>query len=392
MLKKFIIILFFIICAPFGFSQYTTFTSIDYIGSNNPRQTLDLYIPDDITQKAPLIIFIHGGGWHSGGTENVLTWCDTLLANNFIVAAINYRFSQDSIFPAQIYDCKAAVRWLKANADLYSIDTSKIGLIGVSAGTHLASLIGLSSDVPLLEDLSQGNSNFKSRINAVVDFYGPSNLLEMSDYSGSECPSPRNYDEEGSVVTQLLGCIAADCPEKALFASPISYVDSDDPPFLIYHGTSDCVVPNNQSIKLYSKLLENNVDAHLNIIEGVAHGDSIFYNSNSKIEVLNFFNEKLNKICQACDSLITDTGNKIKVFPNPFNSIATIEYTISSAGQVQIFIFDMLGRKVKDILNEFRIPGVYKNVLDGVTLSSGIYLITIKTAQSFLSKKVIFLK
>jgi acetyl esterase/lipase len=391
-LKNFIIILFFIVCAPFGFSQYTTFTSIDYIGNDNPRQTLDLYIPDDITQKAPLIIFIHGGGWHSGGTENVLAWCDTLLANNFIVAAINYRFSQDSIFPAQIYDCKAAVRWLKANADLYSIDTSKIGLIGVSAGAHLASLIGLSSDVPLLEDLSQGNSNFKSKVNAVVEFYGPSNLLEMSDYSGSDCPSPRNYDEEGSVVTQLLGCIAADCPETALFASPISYVDTDDPPFLIYHGTSDCVVPNNQSIKLYSKLVENNVDAHLNIIEGVAHGDSIFYNSNSKVEVLNFFNEKLNNICQACDSSKTDTGNEIKVFPNPFNSITTIEYYVSSEGQVQIFIFDMLGRKLKEVLNESRSTGVYKAVIEGVDLASGVYLGVVKTPNSVQTIKIIHIK
>jgi len=391
-LKYFIITLVFTICAPFGFSQYTSFTSIDYIGNNNPRQTLDLYIPDNITQKAPLIIFIHGGGWHSGGTENVLAWCDTLLANHFIVAAINYRFSQDSIFPAQIYDCKAAVRWLKANADLYSIDTSKIGLIGVSAGAHLGSLLGLTADIPQLEDLSQGNSDYSSAVNAIVDFYGPSNLLEMSDYSGSDCPSPRNYDVEGSVVTQLLGCIAADCPETALFASPISYVDSDDPPFFIYHGTSDCVVPNNQSIKLYSKLLENNVDAHLNIIEGVAHGDSIFYNSNSKIEVLNFFNEKLNSICQACDSLITDNEDEIKVFPNPFNSFTTIEYTIASEGHVQILIFDVLGRKVKDISDEFRSPGVYKKVLDGANLSSGIYLITIRTAQFFLSEKIILEK
>lgn len=392
MLKNSIIILFFIIYHPFIFSQFTTFTSLDYVGNNNPRQTLDIYMPDGLTQKTPLIIFIHGGGWHSGGTENALAWCDTLLANNFIVAAINYRFSQDSIFPAQIYDCKAAVRWLKANADLYSIDTSKIGLIGVSAGAHLASLIGLSSDVPLLEDLSQGNSDFNSKVNAVVDFYGPSNLLEMSDYSGSDCPSPRNYDEEGSVVTQLLGCIAANCPETALLASPISYVDSDDPPFLIYHGTSDCVVPNNQSIKLYSKLLENNVDAHLNIIEGVAHGDSIFYNSNSKIEVLNFFNEKLYNVCQACDSSSTDPGNEIKVFPNPFNSITTIEYYLNADDIINLSVYNVLGEKIKNLLNEFQSAGKHFFVINLATFPSGIYFVSLITAQNIFSKKIIFIK
>lgn len=392
MLKNFIIIFFFIFCAPFGFSQYTLFTSIDYVGSNNPRQTLDLYIPNDITQKSPLIIFIHGGGWHSGDTDNALAWCDTLLANKFVVAAVDYRFSQDSIFPAQIYDCKAAVRWLKANADLYSIDTSKIGVIGVSAGAHLASLIGLSSNVPLLEDLSQGNSNFKSTVNAVVDFYGPSNLLEMSDYSGSDCPSPRNYDQEGSVVTQLLGCIAADCPETALFASPISYIDRDDPPFLIYHGTSDCVVPNNQSIKLYSKLLENNVDAHLNIIGGAAHGDSIFYNSSSKLEVLNFFTEKLYSTCQTCDSTTSETLTEIKAFPNPFNSFTTIEYYLTSDGIVNLTVFNVLGERIKNFLNEVQTNGKHFYVLDLTTYPSGIYFLTINTDQGSVSKKIILIK
>jgi len=232
-----------------------------YVGGGGKSQSLDLYVPEGAGKK-PLVIWIHGGWWRSGNKSGGPI--QPLLREGLAVASINYRFSSEAIFPAQIYDCKAAVRWLRANAERYGLDKEKFGAWGGSSGGYLAALLGTSGGVKELEgDL--GNLGESSRVQAVCDFYGPIDFAAMM--TGSAGSESRNS------IALLLGGAVSSKLDLAKTANPVTYVSRDDPPFLICHGGKDALVPLSQSATLHQALQSAGVSSELFVAPNGSHGN-----------------------------------------------------------------------------------------------------------------------
>ena len=158
---------------------------IEYVPGGGKRRMLDVYYPEKAGKPVPLVVWIHGGAWSAGSKDR--TPAISLLDQGFAVASVTYRFSQDAVFPAQIEDCKSAIRWLRKNAAQYNIDPEKIGVWGSSAGGHLVAMLGVSGDV---KDWEKGeNLDQSSRVQAVCDWFGPSNLLTFGPQGGNDRPN-----------------------------------------------------------------------------------------------------------------------------------------------------------------------------------------------------------
>ncbi len=254
--------------------------NLEYVANGHKRQRLDLYLPPKAKKPTPVIIWIHGGGWRNGSKDR----CPAIrfVNDRFAVASINYRLSQHAIFPAQIHDCKAAVRWLRANAKKYNLDSDKFGVWGSSAGGHLVALMGTSGDVKELEGKG-GNQKYSSRVQAVVDWYGPTDLTKMGTWhNGPKSPE-----------ALLIGGPVQKNKDKAAKANPINYVTKDDPPFLIMHGTKDKVVIPNQSELLVAALKKAGVSVDYRPIEGAGHGGKEFFSRENQQLISNFFDKHL---------------------------------------------------------------------------------------------------
>ena len=245
---------------------------------------LDLYLPSS-QLPTPLVIWVHGGGWRKG-SKNYPRHALELLKKNIAVASINYRLSHEATFPAQIIDCKAAVRWLRANATRYHLKPDKFGAWGSSAGGHLVSLMGTAGNI---DEWDRGeNLQYSSKIQAVCNWYGPTDFLRMDDHPGN-----RIHLGPGSPESLLIGKDIRYAPEKVARANPITYITSDDPPFLIMHGKWDSTVIHQQSILLHDALDEKQVKSQLVLIDGAGHGgpDWVKYVD----RVITFFEEELSK-------------------------------------------------------------------------------------------------
>ncbi len=218
---------------------------LPYGAAGNFLLFLDLYRPEPLPpEPLPVVIYIHGGAWRRG--DKALSRPPLLVeSGRYIVACINYRLSDQAIFPAQIHDCKAAVRWLRANAERYGIDASRIGAWGYSAGGHLAALLGTSGGSAALEGAS-GSPGVSSAIQAVVCVAAPSDLSRMGGW----------HDEPDSPEAQLVGGQLSERTELAQLANPLRYVAATTPPFLLIHGEDDDTVPLSQSQILYAALTE----------------------------------------------------------------------------------------------------------------------------------------
>lgn len=239
---------------------------VPYATVGAKRLVLDLYLPTQAEGKMPLIVWIHGGGWQSGSKDQ---WrpAETFVRQGYAVASIEYRLSGEAVFPAQIEDCKAALRWLKANAETYNLAADRIAVWGSSAGGHLAALVGTSGDVKDLEGTVGGNLDQSSRVQAVIDFFGPTDLEAFVVTPGYE-----RHANAASPESKLLGGAVREVPHQAKRANPITYVDSNDPPFFIVHGADDPVVPPNQSELLHAALEKAGVTSELTILPGNGHG------------------------------------------------------------------------------------------------------------------------
>lgn len=247
-------------------------SDIPYAGTENPRQRLDLLLPENPRGgKLPVVVFIHGGGWQAGDkTGGRRQVADLVASGEFAGVSVGYRLTDQARFPEQIFDCKAAIRWIRANAEKYSLDPDKIAVWGSSAGGHLVSLLGTSGDVKDLEGNLGKTEGIFSRVSCVVNFYGPSELLTMGAQSK---PGGRiNHDAADSPEAKLVGGALQENKEKAKAASPLTYVSKDDPPFLSIHGDADPVVPYAQSVALHSALKSAGVASTLVTVKGGGHG------------------------------------------------------------------------------------------------------------------------
>ncbi len=222
------------------------------------KQKLDVYLPPTGTGPFPLVVWVHGGGWWSED-KSLQPGAPQfgLLARGYAVASINYRFSSEAIFPAQIFDVKAAIRFLRGHATEYGLDKDRVAVWGSSAGGHLAALAGTSGGVAALEDLAQGNPGESSRVQAVIDWFGPIDFLQLdAEALADGCPlfDGSGYDSPSSPVSALIGATVTERPDLVRAANPITYISTDDPPFFIQHGTQDCSVSQQQSQLLYNAL------------------------------------------------------------------------------------------------------------------------------------------
>jgi len=248
---------------------------LEYVAYGHERHRLDLYLPAASDRPAPIIVWVHGGGWAGGSKAG--TPAIRMVRSGFAVASINYRLSQHAIFPAQIHDCKAAIRWLRAHASEYRLDPAHVGVWGSSAGGHLVALMGTSNGVSDLEGLL-GNPEQSSDVQAVVDWFGPTDFLTV----GSK-----------ETRTHFLGGDPQTIPEQARRASPMHYVSKDDPPFLVMHGDADPTVPIAQSETFAKALQGAGVDATLVNVVGGGHGGKLFTNDESMHRIESFFRKHL---------------------------------------------------------------------------------------------------
>ncbi len=253
--------------------------------SKDPEQQLDLYLPQiKYSSKLPLVVWIHGGGWKAGDKNDTPAF--EMANRGYAVASLNYRLSQHAVFPAQIYDCKAAIRWLRAHGEDYNMNVSRIGVWGASAGGHLAALLGVSNGVSQLEgDL--GNPKQSSSVQAVCDFCGPVDLPAFNQQVMA--PMYRQFKAE-DLVNELLGGTPEQKKELAVEASPINFISKDDPPFMVVHSTEDPIVPFEQSDKFVQKLKEAGVSVTFIKVEGNNH---MPLNNKTFAAVYDFFDEKI---------------------------------------------------------------------------------------------------
>jgi len=256
---------------------------LPYAATDNERQRLDLYLPREpaTNEPLPVVVVIHGTYQSANKQSGIGIATSLVQGGDFAVASIGYRLSNEAIWPAQIHDCKAAIRWIRANADAYNLDPDNIGVIGPSAGGHLAAMLGTTGDVFELEGTLGQYLDVSSRVKCVVDLFGPTDLLSLGG----------PHDFAHSSESRLIGGPLQKMSEVARQASATTYATRDDPPFLIVHGTNDPVVPFQQSELLATELSGTGVSAILVAVEGGGHGN--FRNSEIAQRYRNFFEKHL---------------------------------------------------------------------------------------------------
>jgi acetyl esterase/lipase len=238
----------------------STRKDITYCRMNGTALKMDVYYPDQYSLEPwPAVMYVHGGAWQKGDKSEGAGFRSLagLRSAGFIVFAINYRLAPQYLFPAQIEDVKCAVRYLRAHAEQYHLNSEKIGVWGGSAGGHLVALLGTSNGVSKWEvgDYLDQSSD----VQAVVDMFGPADLSVEFDSTNFQ------------TARDVFGVTSPKDPKLAI-ASPVTYIDAGDPPFLILHGDQDAVVPLEQSQILFHELQAAGVQSQLVVVQGAGHG------------------------------------------------------------------------------------------------------------------------
>ncbi len=265
---------------------------IAYMEGGDEAQKLDIYLPEMPGDKPlPLIVHIHGGGWWAGSKFP----CPVagMVLKGYAVASVEYRFSQKAKFPAQIQDCQAAIRWLRAHAKQYNIDTEHVGVIGGSAGGHLSALVGTSGGKNAFVPIG-GHEQQSDKVQAVCDIFGPADFSTVVQQAADD-KNVKNifaFNTPKDPYSSLIGTTLDD-KSKADAVSPVHYVSKDNPPFLILHGTHDTLVPFAQSVELEAALRTQGVPAWLQKIPGAGHGGQGFGNPEVTQLTQNFFDKIL---------------------------------------------------------------------------------------------------
>lgn len=224
----------------------TVTRNLDYAGSGNRRQQLDVYSPSrSVAAKAklPVYLWIHGGGWRSGSKEAIHKVEAVITSGKYIVVSVNYRLTDEAIWPAQIHDVKAALRYVRAHAKQWDADPKRIAVGGASAGGHLATMLGVAGPDAKLEGTIGAHLDVSTKVSAVVDLFGPKDLYSKVQ----QFPGLVGQDSGKNSIGRLLGGPIGDHLDAAKSASPLAYVSKGDAPTLTIHGTEDTVVPYAQS-------------------------------------------------------------------------------------------------------------------------------------------------
>ncbi|MCK9897077.1 alpha/beta hydrolase [Frankia sp. AgB32] len=250
-------------------------SEIEFARVDGHSLRLDLHLPDERPLPPPLVIWIHGGAWCSGSKEidegTYDTYIAKVVAQGLAVASVEYRLSQQAVYPAQIHDVKGAVRWLRAHADEIGVDGERIGALGESAGGHLSALLGTSGNAPEIEGSIGGNTEYSSAVQAAVAVACHSDLLAGQAQLERRPDRIREIDTPDSFESRLMGFPIQQRPELTRLANPITFVGADCPPFLIIHGDEDTAVPWEQSAMLAAAVRGAGAEAVFLTVNGADH-------------------------------------------------------------------------------------------------------------------------
>jgi acetyl esterase/lipase len=257
--------------------------NIPYLDDTLSKHLLDIYLPPTAKGRVPLVIWVHGGGWLSNDKYADMGYMKATVAaiinQGYALASIDYRFSTQAVFPAQMVDCNAAVSYLFDQADRFGFDVDRVALMGFSAGGHLAAMVGLANNQRIREFFHDGQRR-EFGFKGVVNFYGPADLTLFPGADDARSP-------EGL----LIGAAPLDRPDLAKAASPVTYVDAEDPPFLLIHGEKDDLVSSRHSRLLASWLSVSGVQQELIIVPGAPHFGPMFDTDTIRSRVMAFLAE-----------------------------------------------------------------------------------------------------
>jgi acetyl esterase/lipase len=261
--------------------------NIPYNNDAHQKHLLDIYLPKNAKGKIPLVVLIHGGAWLSNDKYADMGYMTKTMAAivdaGYAIASIDYRFSTEAIFPANLQDCNRAISFLYDHADKYGFDVNRFAVMGFSAGGHLANMVGLTKNNHVSDFFMKGSSTAFS-IKAVIDYYGPAELVLFPTSNDAKSP-------EGL----LLGAAPLARPDLAKIASPITYVDKNDPPFLIIQGEKDESVDPKQSKLLSAWLHVKGVQNELIIVKDAPHYGVMFDVEEIRMKVIDFLKKQFGK-------------------------------------------------------------------------------------------------
>jgi acetyl esterase/lipase len=260
---------------------------LEYARAGDVPLKLDLYIPTNVTTP-PVVVWVHGGAWRGGSKNNPSI--QPLTEKGYAVASVEYRLSPVAQFPAQIHDLKAAIRYLRGTAKDHGISADKIAISGGSAGGHLAALVGVTNGVKHLEGDLGNHKSQSSDIQAIVVFYGASNLTTILTQS-----TPHGVNMRVPALELLLGGQPESKPDLARLASPVFHVDKSDPPLLWYHGDQDPQMPVNQGLEMLGAYKKLNLPVTFEPVHGGSHGGRLFFTPEQFQQVADFLNSNLQK-------------------------------------------------------------------------------------------------
>jgi acetyl esterase/lipase len=268
---------------------------VNYAGDGKPYHNMDIYLPQTNKASYPVVVYIYGSAWFSNSSKgaDINTVGKALLDAGFAVVMPNHRSSRDTLFPGPVHDIKAAIRFIRGNAAQYKFDTSFIGVSGSSSGGNMAAMAGTSSNAKtqtvggVSMDITGSVGAFgqySSAVDAVVDWFGPTNMLVMDSCGGTDF----THNDAQSPASIYIGGAIQQNKERTLLASPITYIDASDPPFLIFHGDKDNVVPYCQSVLLNTALQKGGVPTKYIQVPGGGHGPGVHVPENLK-KMADFF-------------------------------------------------------------------------------------------------------
>jgi acetyl esterase/lipase len=288
-------------------------------------QKLDLYIPTG-SGPFPVVVNIHPGGFFSGQKDMVPgTTGKAFLAAGYAIASINYRLSGEAKFPAAVQDAKAAVRFLRANAQKYNLNPDKIAAFGQSAGGNIASLLGTSAGVAELEGAELGNANFSSKVQAVINWFGPNDFIQMDAQAKAQgCgASDQTHSAADSPESKYLGATVPTVPDLAKKANPITYISKATPPFLVQKGDQDCTIAIENTKMLADALSAAGLDVQYELLKNVGHGDGfgsstpVFESESNSQKLVDFLNAKLNVKAQTAAPTVSPTATPTQAAAKP---------------------------------------------------------------------------
>ncbi len=261
-------------------SDFKKMSDIVYGTVDGHELKLDLYMPAEAVTP-PLLIYVHGGAWRGGSKERVLT--TAFVEDGYAMASVEFRLSGDAMFPAQIHDIKAAIRFLRGKAQSYGYEATRIGIMGSSSGGHLVELVGVTNGHEELEGVVGDYLDQSSDVQAIVSYFGASNLTTILKQS-----TPHGLSVRVPALDLLIGGQPEDKVELARLASPVFHVDATDPPLLMLHGDQDPQMPINQSHELHNAYKEYDLQVQFEVVHGAAHGGQQFRDE-KRIELVETF-------------------------------------------------------------------------------------------------------